>query len=122
MKCCCALEKIEDPKKKALLDKINGIGFALFIVMIGALLLMPKGVLPETTWLIGVGLIMIGGNVARRLNGIRICYCTLILGSLLLIAGILALFGITFPVFPILLVIIGVSIVLGIVSKKKQCQ
>lgn len=119
---CCAFEKIEDPKKKAILDKINGIGVALFIVMIGGLLLIPKGVLPETTWLIGVGLIMVGGNIARRLNDIKSCHCTLVLGILLLIAGILGLFGITFPVFPILLVIFGVSIILGLVSKKKQCN
>ena len=118
---CCAFEKIDDPKKKAALDKINGIGFVLFILMIGGLLLLPKGMLPETTWLIGIGLIMIGGNVARRLNGIKLCQCTAVLGILLLIAGILGLFGVTFPVFPILLVIIGVSIVLGII-KKKKCE
>ena len=27
---CCAFEKIEDPKKKAILNKINGIGLGLF--------------------------------------------------------------------------------------------
>jgi len=117
---CCAFEKIEDPKKRAILDKINGIGFALFILMIGGLLLVPKGTLPETTWLIGIGLIMLGGNVARRLNGIKLCNCTIVLGGLLLIAGILGLYGVAFPVFPILLVIVGVSIILGII-KKKQC-
>lgn len=119
---CCAFEKVEDPKKKALLDKINGIGFALFILMIGGLLLVPEGTLPESTWLIGVGLIMIGGNVARRLNGIGLCHCTGVVGVLLLIAGIVGLFGIEFPVFPILLVIVGISIILGMLSKKKCCE
>ena len=118
---CCATEKIEDPKKKVVLDKINSIGFALFIVMIGGLLLVPKGVLPESSWLIGVGLLMIGGNIARRLNGIKLCSCTLVLGILLLIAGILGLYGIALPVFPILLVIFGISIILGLVSKKNKC-
>ncbi|MFC1589920.1 hypothetical protein ACFL42_00350 [Candidatus Omnitrophota bacterium] len=118
---CCAFEKIEDPKKKAVLNKINGIGFALFIVIMGGLLLVPKGTLPESSWLIGVGLIMIGGNIARRLNGIGLCGCTSVLGILLLIAGILGLFGIALPVFPILLVVIGVSMILGIISGKKKC-
>jgi len=118
---CCAFEKINDPKKKALLDKINGIAFALFIVMIGGLLLAPEGMLPESSWLIGVGLIMIGGNITRRLNGIVLCPCSAVLGILLLIAGIVGLYGVSLPVFPILLVIIGVSIILGIVSKKKGC-
>lgn len=117
---CCTFEKIDDPKKKAVLDKINGVGFALFIIMLGGLWLMPEGALPETTWLIGVGLIMIGGNVARHLNGIRLCPCTAVLGVLLLIAGVLGFYGLALPVFPILLIIIGVSIVLGFLSKKKQ--
>jgi CHASE2 domain-containing sensor protein len=117
---CCAFEKIEDPKKKAVLNKINGIGFALFLVMIGGLLLVPEGALPESTWLIGLGLIMIGGSVARRLNEIGPCQCTVVMGVLLLIAGVVGLSGAEFPVFPILLIFIGVSIVIGIISKKKQ--
>jgi len=119
---CCSTEKIDDPKKKAILDKINGIGLALFVIMIGSLLLVPKGTLPESTWLIGIGLIMVGGNVARRLNGIRLCQCSGVLGVILLIAGVLGLYGVAFPVFPILLIIFGVSIVINLISKKKQCK
>jgi len=119
---CCAFEKVADPKKKAILDKINGMGFALFIIMIGTLFLMPKGTLPETTWLIGSGIIMLGGNVARRLNGITLCQCTIALGGLLLIAGILGIYGIELPLLPILLVLAGIGIVAGLVSKKKCCK
>lgn len=117
---CCMFEKVEDPKKKAILDKINGIGFALFLVMIGGLLLAPKGMLPESAWLIGAGLIILGGNLARRLNGIRLCGCTIILGILLLVAGICGFYGVEFPFFPVLLILIGVSIVVELVTKKKQ--
>ena len=117
---CCAFEKIKDPKKKAILDKISGIGFALFVIMLGLLWLLPEAMFPETTWLIGLGLIILGGNVARRANGIRSCHCGLVLGTLFLLAGILGLFGITLPIFPILLVIIGVGVVIGLVSKKKH--
>ena len=118
---CCETEKNDASDKKPTLDKINSIGFALFIVMIGGLLLIPKGTLPESVWLIGVGLILLGCNIAKRFNGIKPCGCSIVLGILLLIAGILGLFGIALPVFPILLVIFGISIILGLVSKKKKC-
>lgn len=117
---CCMFEKIDDPKKKAVLDKINGICFALFIIMLGGIWLVPKGTLPETTWLIGLGFIMIGGNIARHLNGIKLCQCTVVLGILLLIAGISGLYGIAFPIFPVLIILIGVGFLVGIISKKKQ--
>ena len=75
---CCMFEKIENQKKKAQLDKINGIGFAVFLVFLGVLWLLPKDALPDTTWLIGLGIIIIGGNIARRLNGIRLCHCSFV--------------------------------------------
>jgi hypothetical protein len=115
-------EKIEDPKQKALLNRINGIGLAAFLVMIGILWLIPKGTFPETSWLIGLGIIMIGGNVARYLNGIRLCHCTGVLGVILLLAGVCGLFGVKFPIFPVLAILAGIGIVIGIVSKKKCCQ
>ena len=117
---CCFSEKIDDPKKKAIVDKINGIGFALFITMMGGLLLVPKGILPGGTWLVGVGLIMVGSNIARMRNDIRLCHCTLVLGIILLIAGIMSFSYIKIPIFPILLIIIGVSLIRGLIAKKKQ--
>ncbi len=118
---CCMTEKLSDPKKKALDDKITAIGWALFFVMIGGLLLMPKGIVPDSAWLIGAGLIMIGANIARRKNGIRLCGCGTGLGAVLLLAGIFGLFGIVFPIIPVLLVLVGVGIIMGIV-KKKSCK
>jgi len=117
---CCATEKIDDPKKKAIVDKINGIGFALFIIMMGGLLLVPKGILPGGTWLIGIGLIMLGGNIARIRNDIRLCHCTLVLGIILLIAGIMSFSYIKIPIFPIVLIVIGVCLIRGLIANKKQ--
>ena len=119
---CCMFEKIEDPKQKALLNKINGIGLAVFLVMMGVLWMLPEGTLPKSSWVIGLGLIFLGGNIARHLSGIRLCYCTVVLGVVLLIAGVSGLFGVKFPFFPVLAIIVGVGIAIGIISKKKSCQ
>ena len=116
---CCMQEKIADPKKKALSDKINAIGWALFLVMRGGLLLMPKGKVPESAWLIGAGIILVGVNVVRYLTKIKLCGCTLLVGAILLIAGICGLYGIEFPIFPVLLILAGIGIVVGLITKKK---
>ncbi len=39
--------------------------------MIGGLWLAPSQLVPEGTWLIGTGLIMLGLTAARQMDGIR---------------------------------------------------
>lgn len=116
---CCMFDKIDDPKKKSLNDKIDAVGWGLFFIMIGVLLLAPEGNVPETAWLVGAGLILLGGNAARRLNNIKMCGCTVFLGIIALVAGIAGLYGVTLPIFPIILIIIGGSIIFKLIAEKK---
>jgi hypothetical protein len=51
--------------------KLESIGWALFLIMIGGLGLVSDEQVPEGARLIGVGLIMLGLNVARCLNSIE---------------------------------------------------
>lgn len=90
--------------------RLEEIGWALFLILIGALLLLPEGLVPEGVWLVGAGLIMIGMNVARHLSGVRISGFTAILGLVALAVGISAIAGIDLPVFAILLVAVGAEI------------
>jgi len=46
-----------ETKEQIVSRRINSIGWALFFVMIGCLWLVPPETLPESTWLIGTGLI-----------------------------------------------------------------
>lgn len=121
MKCCIG-EKREDPKQEALLKKINGLGLAAFLVMLGVIWLQPEGTLPKSTWIFGLGLILIGGNIARQLYGVGICCCSLTLGVALTIAGGFNLFGVEFPVFPTLLILAGIAIAIGIFTGKGCCS
>ncbi len=43
----------------------------LFLIIIGALWIFPGGSIPEGTWLITAGVIMLGVNVIRYLNDIK---------------------------------------------------
>jgi hypothetical protein len=70
-------------------------------------------VLPDGTGAIGVGLILIGLNAARSLNGIPTSSFSTILGVLALVWGVLVLAGsvlslpFELPVFAILLIALG---------------
>ncbi len=98
--------------------QLERIGWALFLIMIGGLALLPEGLVPEGTWLVGTGLIMVGMNVVRHLNGLRISGFTTVLGLVALAVGVSVLAGIELPIFPILLVAIGVHIVY-VVSRRQ---
>ena len=81
----------------------------LFLIMLSGFALL-KGV-PEGTWLIGAGLIMLGLNAVRLLAGIRASWFTLILGTIALLSGLGSVYGINIPVGPLLIILIGLAIV-----------
>jgi hypothetical protein len=74
-------------------------------------------ILPEGTGAIGVGLILLGLNAARSLNGIPTSTFSITLGILALVWGGLALAGsvlslpFELPIFAILLITLGVLLV-----------
>lgn len=111
---------IQDTQKAALNKRLESIGWGLFLIMIGGIWLVPDEQVPEGTWLIGAGLIMLGLNAARYLNGIRMSGFTIVLGILALASGLSDFAGIDLPLFPILLILIGASILLKPVFERRQ--
>jgi hypothetical protein len=98
--------------KAAFCRRLNDIGWALFLILIGALLLMPEGRVPQGTWLIGAGLIMLGVNAVRSVNGIAINGFTVVLGGLALAAGLGGYLGLDLPLLALFLIVMGVGIIL----------
>ncbi len=82
--------------------------------------------LPEGVGAIGIGLILIGLNLARSMNSIPVSGFTTVLGVLALVWGGLELAGtvlslpFALPIFPILLVVLGLSLVIGQMSGNKN--
>jgi hypothetical protein len=99
-------------QKGTLNRRLEDIGWALFLIMIGTLLLMPKGGVPQGTWLIGTGLIMLGVNAVRRVNGIAMNGFTIVLGAFALVAGLGGFFGVDLPLLAAFLILMGVIILL----------
>src|SRR5574341_173196 len=48
---------------------LETVAWGLFFIMAGAFLLVPGGMLPRGSWLVGVGVLLLGLNLARRLTG-----------------------------------------------------
>jgi len=107
-------------QKSALNRRLEAISWALFLIMIAALWLMPEGRIPKDAWLIGVGLIMLGLNGTRYLYGIKMSGLTIVLGIVALAYGTSSSLGVSLPFFPILFLIIGASIILFPLIKKKR--
>ena len=83
--------------------------------------------LPNGTTALGIGLILIAVNIARRLSGVPISSFSTTIGILALIWGGLELVGVLvnlpfeLPIFAILLIVLGV-IILAPELKAKQNQ
>lgn len=99
----------QDDRKKDLNKRLETVGWGLFLIMLGGFALV-QGV-PEGTWLIGAGIIMLGLNAVRLLVGIRASWFTIILGTIALLSGIGSVSGIDIPVGPVLIILIGLAIV-----------
>jgi len=105
-------EKVHDGDKQALNKRLETLGWGLFLIMLGCAGLVPDNLVPQGVWPIGVGVILLGLNAARYANGIRMSGFTVVLGLLAVLTGIAELFGADLPIFAILLIIIGASMIL----------
>ena len=109
---------VQTVEKQTLNKRLESIAWGLFFVMIGGLGLVPNQQVPGGAWLIGAGVIMLGLNAARAFYGIRMSGFTNFLGIVAILAGASALFGVQFPFFPVLLILIGAHIILGPYERK----
>ncbi|UCE21195.1 MAG: hypothetical protein JSV46_02870 [Candidatus Aminicenantes bacterium] len=109
----------QDAQKKVLDKRLDALGWGLFLIMIGCLWLIPEESVPEGTWLIGAGVIILGLIGIRFLYGIKISGVWLVIGVLALAFGISDFSGLNLPVLPILIILFGLSIILKPLLKKK---
>lgn len=114
------IAELKEDEKRTLNKRLENIGWALFLIMIGGLALVPKDLVPEGAWLVGVGLIMIGLNVARYWKDLKMSGFTLALGFLALVSGLGDMLGLDLPVFAILLILIGASIIIRPLIEKDE--
>jgi hypothetical protein len=102
----------ESTRKVALSKRLEDFGWAVLLIVIGTIWLIPANLMPKGSWLIAAGIIMLGLNAIRYLNGIKTVGFSLIAGILALLAGLGEFLGLTLPLFAIALIVIGVVMLL----------
>ena len=105
-------QDMQDTEKQALNKRLESIGWALFLIMLGCSYLVDPTRVASGVWSIGVGVILLGLNAARYAYGIRMSGFTVLLGLIAVITGVAEVFGADLPIFPILLIIFGANIIL----------
>lgn len=109
--------------KRAALDaRLDGIGWGVLLITIGAIWLLPEKQVPHGSWLIAAGLIMLALNAIRYFNGIRMSGFNLVLGTLACIAGLGQLFGWELPLFAIALVVIGTCMLVSTLFARRPAS
>lgn len=82
-----------DEKAVALNRQLEGAAWGFFLIMLGGFALVPATTIPKGVWSIGVGVIMLGLNLARYFFKLRLSGFTTFLGVMSLLGGIAQLAG-----------------------------
>jgi hypothetical protein len=80
-------------------------------VALGTVSLMPA--MPDGTWLIAAGIVMLGASAVRAWMGLRAYGTTIVVGGVALSAGIFTVAGLTTEVGPLVLIVLGLALVFG---------
>jgi hypothetical protein len=112
--------KIVDEEKVALNERLEMMGWGLFLIMLGGFILVPHTVAAKGFWSIGVGVIILGLNAARYFLKIKMSGFTTFLGVLSLIGGILQLLGLEAIEGAFLLIILGAFLLVKPWFDKRQ--
>ena len=102
----------ESTRKVSLNKRLEDLGWAVLLIAIGTIWLVPDKLIAQGSWLIAAGLILLGLNAIRYSNGIKMRGFSLVVGIVALIIGLGEFFGLKLPLFPIALIAIGVGILL----------
>jgi len=104
---------------KAMDNRLVNIGWALLLILIGLIWLLPENIVPQGAFLIGVGVILLCLNVIKIVKGSRISWATLYLGIIALVAGVRVFMKLNFPLVPIFLILLGILLIIMTFTKKK---
>jgi hypothetical protein len=103
---------------RALSDRVDLFGWGLLFLAVGAVALMPA--MPDWSWLVATGLVMLGMSVVRVSLGLAIHGVTVVVGVVALAAGIFSAAGFETSVWPLALVVLGVTLMVGALSRARR--
>ena len=93
-------------EKREIRNRVNGLGWALFLIMSGILWLLPAGIIPSGSWLIATGAILLAVNLVKNALGVKTT-SGYFFGTLFTLFGIMRLIETPFHFLPIFFIAIG---------------
>lgn len=101
-----------ETRQRFLNTRLEEFGWAVFLILLGVLWIMPEGYFTSTAWLAGAGIILLGMNFIRFYFGIKMSGFTVFLGVVALLAGFVSGFGVELPIIPAVLLVLGFSLLM----------
>ena len=97
--------------------QMNTLGWALFFLWLGIALFMKFKL---STSLIGIGVIILGLQIARRIYNLKVEVFWIVVGACLLVFNLFKIPEVDLPVIPILLIIFGAYFLVSVFKKSKK--
>lgn len=103
-------------EKREIKNRVNGLGWGLFLIMSGVLWLLPAGLIPSGSWLISTGAILLAVNLVKNALGVKTT-SGYFFGTLFILFGIMRLIEKPFHFLPIFFIAIGsLTIISGLLE------
>jgi hypothetical protein len=103
---------------KELSDRIDLFGWGVLLLAVGAVALLP--VLPDWAWLVTAGVVMLAFNAVRVWLHLAIHGLTVVVGIVALATGVCSAAGLETSVWPIVLVVLGVTFITGALYRSQR--
>jgi hypothetical protein len=110
------VEEVRIAEKRRLAKKLDAIGWGLFFIWVGIAFLANVG---YGVGLLGVGVITLGGQAARRWVHLRLEGFWLVVGLLFLLGGLWELVEPRVSLVPILLIVVGLVWLASAIRSKR---
>jgi hypothetical protein len=76
--------------------------------------------MPDGAWVVAAGLIMLGVSATRAWLGLPVRTVTVVVGIVALSAGIFSINGLTTEVGPLVLIVLGLTLVVGALYRAQR--
>ena len=100
-------------------DNLGKLGWALFFIWVGLAFLGDFGI---GISLLGIGLITLGMQIARKMYNLPFEGFWVVIGILFALGGLWELYETDLPLVPILLIIAGLLMIISMIGRKKPAQ
>jgi hypothetical protein len=100
---------------------LTTLAWGLFFILVGGAWIYGEAYRIDTGTVIaiGVGLILVGLNLARSRIGIRMSNFSLGIGILALLIGLARYYGLSVDILPLIIILIGLFIVAEAIARKR---